>query len=44
MEFSINPQMMFGLSFSVPAAVADKHLKLAGAAQITFDGRFLARR
>lgn len=34
MEFSINPQMMFGLSFSVPAAVADKHLKLAGAAQI----------
>ncbi|MBQ8027736.1 MAG: DnaD domain protein [Clostridia bacterium] len=34
MEFSINPQMMFGLSFSVPAAVVDKHLKLAGAAQI----------
>lgn len=34
MEFSINPQMMFGLSFSVPAAVTDKHLKLAGAAQI----------
>ncbi len=34
MEYSINPQMMFGLSFSVPAAVADKHLKLAGAAQI----------
>lgn len=34
MEFSINPQMMFGLSFSVPAVVTDKHLKLAGAAQI----------
>ena len=34
MEFSVNPQMMFGLSFSVPAVVADKHLKLAGAAQI----------
>ena len=34
MEFSINPQIMFGLSFSVPVAVTDKHLKLAGAAQI----------
>lgn len=34
MEFSINPQVMFGLSFSVPVAVTDKHLKLAGAAQI----------
>lgn len=34
MEFSINPQIMFGLSFSVPVAVMDKHLKLAGAAQI----------
>ena len=34
MEFSINPQKMFGLSFSVPAEVTDKHLKLAGAAQI----------
>lgn len=34
MEYSINPQIMFGLSFSVPAAVTDKHLKLAGAAQI----------
>ena len=34
MEFSINPKAMFGLSFSVPAAVTDKHLKLAGAAQI----------
>ena len=34
MKFSINPQMMFGLSFSVPTQVADKHLKLAGAAQL----------
>ncbi len=34
MNFSINPQVMFGLSFSIPAAVADKHLKLAGAAQL----------
>ncbi|MBQ3603438.1 MAG: DnaD domain protein [Clostridia bacterium] len=34
MNFSINPQIMFGLSFNVPAAVADKHLKLAGAAQL----------
>ena len=34
MKFSINPQIMFGLSFNVPAAVADKHLKLAGAAQL----------
>ncbi len=34
MDFSINPQLMFGLSFSVPSVVADKHLKLAGAAQI----------
>ncbi len=34
MEFSINPKVMFGLSFSVPAEVTDKHLKLAGAAQI----------
>lgn len=34
MKFSVNPQMMFGLSFSVPAQVADKHLKLAGAAQL----------
>lgn len=34
MEFSLNPQIMFGLSFSVPAEVADRHLKLAGAAQL----------
>lgn len=34
MKFSINPKVMFGLSFSVPAEVTDKHLKLAGAAQI----------
>lgn len=34
MLFSINPQIMFGLSFSLPADVADKHLKLAGAAQL----------
>lgn len=33
-EFSINPKVMFGLSFNVPAVVTDKHLKLAGAAQI----------
>ncbi len=34
MQFSLNPKMMFGLSFSVPAEVADRHLKLAGAAQL----------
>lgn len=34
MMFSINPQVMFGLSFSLPAEVTDKHLKLAGAAQL----------
>ncbi len=34
MQFSLNPQKMFGLSFCVPAEVADKHLKLAGAAQL----------
>lgn len=34
MEYSLNPQIMFGLSFAVPAEVADKHLKLAGAVQL----------
>ncbi len=34
MQFSLNPKMMFGLSFAVPAEIADKHLKLAGAAQL----------
>lgn len=34
MEYSLNPQVMFGLSFSVPAEVADRHLKLAGAVQL----------
>ncbi len=34
MQFNLNPQLAFGLSFNVPACVADKHLKLAGAAQL----------
>ena len=34
MNYAINPQAAFGLSFSVPVSVTDKHLKLAGAAQL----------
>lgn len=34
MNFSVNPSALMGLNFSVPIAVTDKHLKLAGAAQI----------
>ncbi len=34
MNYSINPQAAFGLSFSVPISVTDKHLKLAGSAQL----------
>ena len=34
MNYMINPQAAFGLSFSVPVSVTDKHLKLAGSAQL----------
>ena len=34
MNYTINPQAAFGLSFSVPVSVTDKHLKLAGSAQL----------
>ncbi|HBL40784.1 MAG TPA: hypothetical protein DDY98_04140 [Ruminococcaceae bacterium] len=34
MNYTINPQSAFGLSFSVPVSVTDKHLKLAGSAQL----------
>lgn len=34
MKYRINPQAAFGLNFSVPAAVTDQHLKMAGASQL----------